>query len=81
MKLDKDYSCIRQCPDTGQRLSHNEISYSSGICPRCGDDGRSTFAHNIKLVGKFNRPNILEWVMGKRAIFVAKDQQGVPGVE
>jgi len=41
---------IGVCPKTGEYLSEMDYAYSSGLCPRCGDQARSTFTHRQKLV-------------------------------
>lgn len=73
MKIDEHYSFVYVCPTTGEQLLRDEYSYSSGVCPKCGDVSGSTFTHHDKIVGKWERPNLFERILQeKRAVFHRK---------
>ena len=75
MKLDKDYTSVVVCPDTGLDLSNNEVSYSSGICPRCGHNDGSTFTHSKHIIGKWEHANVWDLLCGKFSVFHRKDEE------
>lgn len=70
MKLDRDYSHIKVCPNTKEILTTDEYKYSYGVCPKCGHNDNSTFTHKEVVTGKWLRPTLWEWVRGKRAEFI-----------
>lgn len=72
MKLDSSYSFIYRCPKTGERVSSSQRAYSNGVCHLCGHDEKSTFTHAEKVVGKWDRPNLLEWLQGDRKTFIPR---------
>ena len=80
MKADWDYSYVMLCPATGNRLSREEYAYSRGVCPRCGHQENSTFTHEVKVVGKWIRPSLLEWLIGKRKSFRPEPPSGADGL-
>ena len=43
------------CPNTKKYLSPNDVDYSHGICPHCGDDNKNIFTHNIIEVGYWRK--------------------------
>lgn len=75
MKLDEDYSFIYVCPKTKEELSNHEVFYSHGVCPRCGHNDNSTITHYDKVVGRYNRPSMLERLQGKKTEFLTKEEE------
>jgi len=73
MKLSKNYTHIKLCPNTKKRLTEGEYAYSHGICPRCGNNAYSTFTHSMDIVGKWNTPSLLERLKGIKAEFIEKE--------
>ena len=73
MKLDPDHSFIRLCPETNRQLTERQYAYSWGVCPHCGWVEKGTFTHATTIPGKWVRPSIWEWIMGKRKYF----QEGI----
>lgn len=69
MKIDKNVSFVRICPENGLPLSYDEMMYSHGVCPRCGHNSHSTVTHSKKIIGRWVRPTIWEWIFSKRKYF------------
>ena len=74
MELDKNYTYIQVCPQTGERLTPSEIDYCNGVCPRCGHNNGAS-VHAKKKVGRWKNPSSLEWLMGKRKEFFPNDEE------
>ena len=75
MKIDTDWTFIWVCPTTGKQLFKDEVYYSKGVCPRCGDISGSTFTHEKKIVGKWQTFNLFEKkFQGKRDRFIRKEE-------
>lgn len=70
MKLDKYFSYVYVCPTSKLTVSNHMVLYSGGICYICGYDNNSTVTHAVKIIGKWKRPSLLEWIKGKRKMFV-----------
>ena len=75
MELDTHYTHIDVCPHTGERLNDDEIYYSDGVCPRCGDTRRGSIIHHDKIAGRWNRPSFWERITGKRHEFFRKEDE------
>ena len=74
MKLDKTYTYIPVCPVTKSELTYKDINRTDGVCPKCGHISSYT-THNTKVVGRYRRPNVWEFVLGERAEFVTKESE------
>lgn len=70
MRLDANYSSIYRCPETDAQLTRQQVMYSRGVCPVCGHDNDSTITHYRLEVGRWKRPNVLEWLLGQRTRWV-----------
>jgi len=75
MKMDQDYSYVLRCPVTKEQLSFSETCNSNGVCPRCGHDADSTYTHEQKEVGRWNKANIWEKIRGKRDEWLPKSEE------
>jgi len=77
MTLDEDYSTKWICSESGKELDDEDffISDSECMCNKCGElftQNTDLGVHMQRSVGKWNRPSLLEWCQGKRAIFILK---------
>ena len=72
MKLDEKYSYITVCPTTGEELSDNQRHNSGSVCPHCGHDNDGSFTHRKKVVGRWNRPSLLERLKSIKPEFLRK---------
>lgn len=72
MRLDEHYSRAAVCPMTREILTSDDINNNYGICPKCGD--RDDFVligcHKEIVRGRWLRPSICEWMLGKRKQFI-----------
>ena len=75
MKTDTEYTYITACPKTGVVLTTKQRQNSGGVCPLCGHDNDSSFTHRKKIVGRWKRPSIVEWLKGERKEFLRKDEE------
>lgn len=75
MKTDTEYTYITACPKTGDVLTTKQRQNSGGVCPLCGHDNDSSFTHRKKIVGRWKRPSIVEWLKGERKEFLRKDEE------
>lgn len=72
MKLDKKYSYIFVCPETGEEIPEHSYFWFSGVCESCGNRFEGTIRHKhlMKLVGRWRRPSWFEWIFGSRKAFI-----------
>lgn len=68
-----NWTFIRVCPKTGVELSWRQTDYSEGVCPACGYVSTGTFTHYTKVVGKWTKVSLWEYLCGKRSEFIRKE--------
>jgi hypothetical protein len=71
MKLDENYTYILVCSESGEQLPESWY-LDNKVCPSCGTIDVYT-AHQTIVAGKWNRPNLLERSIGKKAYFIRRE--------
>lgn len=68
----QNYTYIAMCPSTHQLLSDNDVYYTNGVCPRCGNVATGTITHYKKIVGWWEQPSLFRRLLGARPKFHRK---------
>jgi len=71
MQIDEHYSRAAVCPITREILTSDDINNNYGMCPKCKKPDAFLFSSHREVVrGRWLRPSICEWIVGKRKQFI-----------
>lgn len=75
MQIDEHYSRAAVCPVTREVMYSDDVNNHYGMCPKCGDNNAlsQSFCHVEIVRGRWLRPSICEWIVGKRKQFIEEN--------